>query len=284
MAVFYNQATLSYNDTTINSNIVSGEIVEVLSASKTAVQSSYSREDPVTYVINIVNSGATPITGLSISDNLGEYTFNEEQLTPLEYEEGSVKYFADGVLQATPDVTAGPPLIISGITVPANGIATVIYQARLNEFAPLAADSEITNEAVISGASITTPVTVTETITVDNSVNLDITKSVSPSTVVENGQITYTFVISNNGNTDAIATDNVTVSDTFNPILSDIAVEFNGASWAEGTNYTYNETTGNFVTIPGQITVPAATFIQNETTGEITVIPGTATITVTGTV
>lgn len=35
MAVFFNQATLTYNDTTTNSNIVSGEIIEVLSVSKT---------------------------------------------------------------------------------------------------------------------------------------------------------------------------------------------------------------------------------------------------------
>ena len=34
MATFTNQATLSYNNTTTTSNIVTGEIVEVLSATK----------------------------------------------------------------------------------------------------------------------------------------------------------------------------------------------------------------------------------------------------------
>ena len=34
MAIFTNQATLSYNNTTTTSNVVTGEIVEVLSATK----------------------------------------------------------------------------------------------------------------------------------------------------------------------------------------------------------------------------------------------------------
>lgn len=42
MAIFSNQATLTYNGTTTNSNIAYGEILEVLSATKTAVQASYA--------------------------------------------------------------------------------------------------------------------------------------------------------------------------------------------------------------------------------------------------
>ena len=37
MATFTNQATLSYNGGSTNSNIITGEIVDVLTASKTAV-------------------------------------------------------------------------------------------------------------------------------------------------------------------------------------------------------------------------------------------------------
>ena len=37
MATFTNQAILTYNNTTTSSNIVEGELVEVLSATKTAV-------------------------------------------------------------------------------------------------------------------------------------------------------------------------------------------------------------------------------------------------------
>ena len=37
MAQFTNQAQLSYNNATINSNVAVGEVLEVLSANKTAV-------------------------------------------------------------------------------------------------------------------------------------------------------------------------------------------------------------------------------------------------------
>ena len=79
------------------------------------------------------------------------------------------------------------------------------------------------------------------------------------------------------------ATGNVVVTDTFAPILRNIAVTYNGTAWTEGTNYTYNAATGVFTTLAGQITVPAASFTQN-TDGTFTVTPGTATLVITGTV
>ena len=50
MAIFTNQATLSYNNTTTTSNIVTGEIVEVLSAAKNALDDDYRLNDVITYV------------------------------------------------------------------------------------------------------------------------------------------------------------------------------------------------------------------------------------------
>lgn len=113
---------------------------------------------------------------------------------------------------------------------------------------------------------------------------LDITKSISPVPVAENGVVTYTFVIRNSGNTPADATANVTLTDTFLPILSDLTVLLNGVALAEGTGYTYAITEGNFATVPGVITVPAATYTQDPVSGVWSVSPGTATLTVTGTV
>ena len=45
MATFTNQATLTYNGGTVNSNIVTGELVQVLTASKTAAAESYRTGD-----------------------------------------------------------------------------------------------------------------------------------------------------------------------------------------------------------------------------------------------
>ena len=128
MATFFNQATLSYSGGTVNSNITSGEILEVLSATKTAVVDEYTIGSEVTYAVNIVNSGNIAFTGLTLTDNLGAYTVNGITLQPTDYVADSVKYFVDGILQPTAAVTAGPPVVISGINVPANGNTTVLNE------------------------------------------------------------------------------------------------------------------------------------------------------------
>ena len=52
----------------------------------------------------------------------------------------------------------------------------------------------------------------------------------------------------------------------------------------EGVDYTYDEATGAFATLPGVITVPAASYVQDPTTGEWTVTPGVSTLTIVGTI
>lgn len=76
----------------------------------------------------------------------------------------------------------------------------------------------------------------------------------------------------------------LTITDTFDPILTDIVVTFNGTDWVENTNYTYSETSGEFATTQGQITVPAATYTQNPLTGAWGIEPGVSILTVAGTI
>lgn len=283
MATFYNQATLSYNDVVTDSNIVTGEILEVLSATKTAVSDTYDMGDTVTYVISIVNSGTSAFTNLTVTDNLGSYSFGTGSLLPLTYVPGSVKYYINGILQAAPTVAVDNELIFSGISVPAGGNTTIVYEATANQYAPLGTGATITNTATVDGTGVLSDIIITETVTNAQGVNLTITKSLNPQAVVENGELTYTFVIQNMGGEVADVTDNVAITDTFNPILNDITVTYNGAVWPD-TNYTYSQLTGLFQTTSGQITVPAATFSQNPTTGQWTVTPGVTTIKVTGTI
>lgn len=265
MPAFQNQATLSYNGISVTSNTVTGEIVDVLSATKTAVPKTYTEGGEVTYVISLVNSGDSALTGLTVTDNLGAYSFGATTLVPLTYETGSATYLVGGVPQASPAVTAGPPLVFTGITVPAGGNSTIVYRADVTEYAPLASGGTIVNTATVSGDGINTPITVTETVTA-------------------NGTLTYTFVIENTGSTEAAASANIAVSDTFNPVLNPITVTLNGTTLAAGTDYTYDTATGVFATVPGKITVPAATFTQDTTTGVWTVTPGTSELVVSGTV
>lgn len=283
MAQFTNQAQIRYGNAIANSNIAVGEILEVLSASKTAVRTTYGQNDSVTYIVSIVNAGTVPVTGLTLSDNLGAYTFGDGSLIPLTYIDGTVKYYVNGTLQTAPTVTTDPAFTITGITVPAGGNAIIVYEAMVNQYAPLDAGSTITNTATISGGGIT-PVTVDEVVQAQTAPLLTITKSISPVPVTENGTITYTFLIQNSGSADADAAAGVVVSDIFDPVLTNLTATYNGTPLVLGTDYTYDEASGEFVTTAGKITVPAATFTQDTTTGVWAINPGVGTLVVTGTI
>ncbi len=282
MAVFQNQATLTFGDNTVNSNIVTGEIVEVLTLTKASLNTSYSVGDTVTYIISVVNSGSTPFTGVSVTDDLGSYTFGTQELTPLSYIDGSAVLYVDGTAQPVNADATDSQVVFSGFTVPAGGNALISYRATVNSFASPEDGADIENTATLTAAGLTSPLTATATVPALSEPVLSITKAVCPDTVPENGQLTYTLTVINTGA--EAANEGVTVSDTFNPILTNITVTYNGTPWTEGVNYTYDETTGAFTTLDGQISVPEASFTQDAETGVWTVDPGSAVIKITGTV
>lgn len=282
MATFTNQATLSYNGIRVSSNVATGEMLEVLEISKTAAPDTYVPGDELTYSVALVNTGNTTLSGITLTDDLGGYTFGTVgTVYPLSFVEDSVIYYINGAVQPAPNVVPGPPMSISGINIPAGGNAVIVYRANITEYAPLESDAQVVN-TVTAGTAPESLATASETVTAASVANLDITKSMSPTVVSENDTITYTFDITNTGNTAADTT--VVLSDTFNPVLSDISVHLNGVELTAGTQYTYDETTGEFETIAGVISVPAATYTQAADTGVITVSPGTTVMTVSGTI
>ena len=281
MAHFTNQAQLTYNNTVTVSNLAVGEIQDVLSMSKTAVNEVYTSSDTVTYAVNIINSGSQDLTGLTLTDNLGAYVFNSATLVPLTYSQGSVKYFRNNVLQAPPTVNVtADGLVITNFTVPANGSVTFLYETETNEYTPLEPNSTITNTAELTGNL--TAVTASETIDVSAQPELSILKSISPILVMENGTVTYTFVIENTGNMPVES--GAVITDVFNPIISNITASFNGTPWTEGTDFTYDLTTGLLTTSQDKVTVSAAQYSQDDITGEIGITPGTSTLVITGTI
>lgn len=287
MATFTNQATLTYNAGAANSNIVTGEILDELSVTKTPVESNYSNGDTVTYVINIVNSGTTDYTGLTITDDLGAYTTPDgtAQAVPLTYVEDSLTYFTNGTTANGAAVGGRNPLAVTGINVSAGGNTTVVYSALVNDFAPLDAAGVITNTATLTGDGVATDVAATAVINAEPAPTLSISKAVNPTPIFGNGPLTYTFIITNTGNTAATEADNLSITDVFDPRLNISNVTLDGNALTEGAgDYTYDADTGTFTTTAGRITVPEATYTQNEQTGAVTINPGTSTLTVTGTV
>lgn len=281
MATFTNRATLSYNGISTVSNTVTGTVNETLAVGKNVLADTYTDGSRLTYVVSLVNSGTQPATA-TVSDNLGAYAFGALTLYPLTYVVGSATYYVNGVLAATPTITSTQPLTFTDVTIPAGGNAVLIYEADANEYAPLATDSTITNTVTVTGVG-------TEALSAEATVNtvdapmLTITKALCPTSVSTGGTVNYTFTILNTGNTPAVATDNVTVTDTFDPILTLTSVTLNGAPLTSPTDYTYNAATGEFATTPGVITVPAATYTQNPD-GSFTTIPGEAVLSISGTI
>ena len=282
MATFTNRATLSYNGVARRSNIATGELVEHLSVSKVALSQTYTAGDVVTYVISLQNSGTTPLAAISVTDDLGAYSFGTGLLVPLTYVDGSARYYIAGALQSSVSVSAGPPLVFTDITVPAGGSAMLVYQAQLNAYAPLAVGSTVTNTVSAAGADVSA--TAEEVITVASSADLTMSKALSPATVNPGDVITYTFTLQNNGNAAVTASDTTGLTDTFDPLLTNISVTFNGTLWTAGTQYTYDAASGLLTVNTGYLTVPAATFTQDQTSGQITTDPGISTLIVSGTV
>ena len=286
MATFFNQASISYGGFVTNSNLTSGEVLDTLAVTKTAISTGSGVSTGVVFAVSLVNSGTAAIGGITVTDDLGAYTVGETTVVPLDYTDGSVKLYVNGTLAAAPTTTAGPPLTFTGINLPAGASALLLYEATTNSYAPLTAGSQINNTATVNAEApcVEGPIPATADIAVGEFTNLSIAKSVCPDTVSSCEEITYTFIIQNAGNEEVAATDNLIVSDTFAPILSNLTVTLNDTPLAVGTGYTYDETTGAFTTVAGQITVPAATFTQDPTTGVVTTTPGVTILTVSGTI
>ena len=276
MATFYNQATLTYRSGAANSNIAEGELLDAVSLTKTALSSGYAPGQRVTFAIGFVNNGPSPLTDETLTDNLGAYDPGSGTVYPLAFVPDSLRLFVDGVPVSTAGLTAqpGPPLTVTGLTLPVGGAAVLTYEAEVTPYAPLGEGAEIENTAVFADVSASS------TLSPDNAPQLTIFKSVAPQAVTAGEQATYTFVIQNAGGA-ADASQALVASDVFNPVLQNVSVTLNGTALTPDTDYTYDEATGAFTTAAGVIAVPAAVSAQTPE-GVWVVTPGTATLTVQG--
>lgn len=264
------------------SNVASATLNEPLTAEKVSIQSVYRYGDEITYSVSFENSGASTLSGVSVTDNLGTYTppGGGDAVTPLTYLAPAI-LLIDGVYSGNivPGVAAGQ-VTFTLPALAAGSRAQILYRATVNTFAPLTPGATITNTATISAAGGGAPVSADNTITVDEYAQVTVTKTMTPSSVVDGDVLTYTFVINNYGNASA---ENIVLRDAFDPAPQDITVQLNGVTQV-ATAYTY---INGVLTFPAQgssdtLSLPAATVTQDPTTGEVTIVPSSLTITVTG--
>lgn len=284
MSEYFNQASIAYNNIVANSNIVTTSFSSDVTLSGSAGSETYNTGDTIVYSYSIINNSGSALSCLDFSSDLGAYECGGGSLQPLDYADGSLRYYVNGVLQPTPAVDASNGLAVSCLNIPVDGNAMLLYSVQVNQYAPLGPFGSIASSANISGEGCCDSAETDVTINHASGIQLSISKSVCPQSGSCSRPVTYTLLIQNNGSQPVVATDNVTITDSFNPILDITEVRFNGELWNNPANYSYNSATGLFTTAAGQITVPAATFTQDGETCLWTTTPGTSTLTITGTI
>lgn len=281
MASFTNQASLRYRGSVIASNVVTGELLVSVTMTKTSTDESYTAGQRVSYAIGIDNNTGA-LEGLTLTDDLGAIVIGGQTRYPLTYVDGSVRLFIDGELQTAPTVSTAQGLQFDGINIPAGSSAVLLYDAQVTEYAPLGSGSTIENTVTLTGDSLTEPITAQYSLAVLEDALLSVVKSVTPTSVQPDEPLSYSFLLQNSGNLPA--QEGLVLEDVFYPVLTGLRVTLNGALLTEDTDYSYDDQTGEFATVAGKITVPAATFTQDPVSGVWTTTPGEALVVVTGTV
>lgn len=280
-----NQASLAFNyGTTAGSalsNVATTTLLDPISADKTAVAETYRAGSTITYVLSLQNNGTTPLSSITVTDNLGTYSSGGVSNTPLTYANGAVLYINGVYSGPITAAVAAQSVTFTIDTLAPDANALIVYNATVNEYAPLASGSTIVNTATFAPGGLITPISESATVTVQEYADVSILKEMSPDSVSEGDTLTYTFTVNNYGNT--AATD-VVLTDQFDLAPSLITVSVDGQA-VSSSDYTY---TGGLLRMPTgtgySMTIPAATITQDPTTGVVTTTPGTLTIRLVGTI
>ena len=283
-----NQASLTYQyggvTASAASNIATAIFQETLSAAKTSLDAAYRSGQALTYILTLTNSGSAALTNVQAVDDLGTYTpaGGTAAVTPLTYT-GPALLYVNGALSGPITPAAAENAITFTIpSIPAGATAMILYKARVNGNAQLAAGASVQNTVTATADGVAESVSAAHTVTAEDYADVNIVKAMTPQTVTGGSVLTYTFTLSNRGNVPAT---NVVLTDAFSPAPANISVSINGKA-VPAVDYTY---TDGVLTLPASgaaatLGVPAASIVQDAATGAVTVTPGETTVVVTGTV
>ena len=251
MATIENFATIRYTSggvtTTAVSNLAEVELESSITLTKNPLRESYLESSLLTYILTVQNTAATALTGIRIEDDLGTFSFNAGELTPLTYGGNSVLLIngQDASAQLTVDSSDPSSLVFLIPSLAAGAVANIIYDATVNEFAPLESDGSITNTATLTADSDCASDTATATVNAQIGANVTVFKQMYPNPVICGDTLTYFIRLYNYGN--AIAED-VVLTDAFDPAPASITVSRNGVL-LNATDYTY---VGGVLTVPAE--------------------------------
>jgi len=287
MATIENFATVRYTSNGVESTAVSN-LAEIalessVSITKAPLSVTYGEDDVLTYILTVQNTSGVALTGLRIEDDLGTFAFNTLRLTPLTYAGDAILLIngQNATAQLAVDDTDPFMLVFTVQSLPAGATANIVYNTRINEYAPLEANATIINTATLSADAECAQGTASATVTAESGARLSVLKQMTPNPVVCGDTLTYSIKIYNYGNTPA---ENLQVTDAFDPAPANITVTRNGVT-VPATAYTYEN---GVLTVPAIATegdtIPAAVYTRDTETGVVTVIPGLVEYVITGTI
>jgi uncharacterized repeat protein (TIGR01451 family) len=287
MPTIENFATVRYTsngvETTTVSNLAEIALESSVSLSKTPLSTTYGNDTVLTYILTVQNTSGASLTNVRIEDNLGTFSFMTSELTPLTYA-GDVILLINGqnaTAQLEVDASSPSALIFLIPSLPAGATANIVYNAQINEFAPLELDSTVVNTATLSADAECANGSASATVTALTGASVSVLKQMSPNPAICGDTLTYSIRIYNYGNT---AAENLQVIDSFDPAPANITVTRNGVIVPD-TDYTYEN---GVLTVPATATagdtIPTATFTRDPVSGVVSVIPGMVEYVITGTI
>lgn len=287
MPTIENFATVRYTSNGVESTTVSN-LAEIalessVSLSKTPLSATYGNDTVLTYILTVQNTSGAPLTSVRIEDDLGTFSFGTTELTPLTYAGDAILLINGQNATAQLEVDSSSPssLIFTVPSLPAGATANIVYNAQVNEFAPLELESAIVNNATLSADAECADGTASATVTAQTGASVSVLKQMSPNPVVCGDTLTYSIRVYNYGNA---AAENLQLIDEFDPAPSNITVTRNGVV-VPATDYTYE---AGVLTVPATATegdtIPPATFTRDPVTGVVSVIPGMVEYVITGTI
>ncbi len=253
-----------------------------ITITKESTSSDYFLDDKIDYIICITNQTDFPTSKITIKENLGTYDFenNSKYLTPLTYI-NFFKYYVNGIsTPLAPPETYPNKIIFSIDSLAPMASSMIIYSAKVNSNTPLEPGSTIKNISSVTVEDFSDPIKTFSESTVKLKADVKIIKQLEPPATLTDKTITYTFLLSNYGNTEA---SDVVLNDKLVPTISNMQVLVNSKA-INFSDYSYID---NSFRIPSynsnyNLNIPRATFNFDPKLKKMITNPGIIKIEVKG--
>ncbi len=280
-----NRASLTYqygeNTGSALSNAAKPALAPPLAVEKTSLAAEYRRDSAITFILTVANNGRSLLSDLEVEDDLAAYVLpGPLSVLPLDYV-GPARLYINGafVSELKAEETEEGSVFFTIPSLGAGENAMILYQARVNAYAPLDTGAVLTNDSSFMTEDMEEALYASYTLRSEDYADVRVLKSLSPHPAIPGGPLTISYFLYNYGNREATG---VILRDALEQPMTGLSLKVNGDTVDP---LEYEETEGA-LTIPREgaslsLTVPAAAFLQGEG-GLVHIDPGVTVVTVSG--